>query len=251
MTKTKSDDGRPPGKPIPKLKGAEQTFAVLREYYDLGQRASEACKGKTRVEATRAYRELGEETNHTDFEVRQAHKFARLFTAREFDELCRVPPKGKPLTWSHVRVLLPIEDKPKRVELQERAVEEGWNLKQLVSEKDRVQPRRSPGGRSPRQPASQTDALGQVMKSTEEWLHRYEKAWDGSDSKLFANIEVTTQREQEARVEALEQVRDALRKLSKQATSLAARLAKVEVNVRRPRKPATTPKPRSGRAAPK
>src|SRR5262245_31984178 len=67
--------------------------------------------------------------------IRLALRFVQTFTPEDLERLCSmVLPKGEPLTWSHVRALIPIDDAARRQELLDRTVAEGWTCNELARE---------------------------------------------------------------------------------------------------------------------
>src|SRR3954469_12398076 len=54
--------------------------------------------------------------------VQRARQFARTYSEKELDELCRLRnPGGMPLSWGHIRRLVSIPNKARRSALQKRA----------------------------------------------------------------------------------------------------------------------------------
>src|SRR4051812_2719592 len=58
--------------------------------------------------------------------MQRARQFARSYSEKELEELCRLRTAGgMPLSWGHVRRLVSIPNKAKRSALQRRGAEEG------------------------------------------------------------------------------------------------------------------------------
>ena len=93
-----------------------------------------------------------------------------LEQARRFDRL-RLP-SGKRLSRRHVITLLFVSPKQAKT-LTAKVRWEGWSAVRLELEVKRLRPKRRLGGRPPRQPESRTEAVVQLIASSERWLHRY------------------------------------------------------------------------------
>ena len=103
-----------------------------------------------------------------------ARMFAERYSlqqARRFDRL-RLS-SGKRLSRRHVITLLFVSPKQAKT-LTAKVRREGWSACRLELEVKRLRPKRRLGGRPPRQPESRTEAVVQLIDSSERWLHRYE-----------------------------------------------------------------------------
>jgi hypothetical protein len=163
--------------------------------------------------------------------IRFALRFVRAFSREDLERLCAlVLPTGEPLTWSHVRALLAVNDASRRQDLLRRTAEEGWSCTELaqaiVRREDR--PAGDKRGRPPRVPKDFDGAVAQQQESAEQWDRRYTRVWAKQEGSLVtqaANLpaeEVTEQRLRRARELAVQ-----LRRVANQALAQAERAEQV------------------------
>ena len=128
---------------------AQEKIATLRKYYELGQRAGTTAPDGT-PKKPEPLKDLAAEAGVEQDTIRKALKFATTYTAGELEELLALrDADGEPLGWYFVRVLLQIQDKAVRSELQVKAVEEGWSQRDLVAAvQARQGGKKSPGGQA-------------------------------------------------------------------------------------------------------
>jgi hypothetical protein len=253
MTKSFSDD-KPPSEPKPKPmrkakapRGKEEERG-LRDYYNLGVKLYNAYLGEDRKSLTEVARSLATQEN-PELMVRQARTLVTRYSPAEFEELCRLrTPDNKPLTVSHARPLMTIEDKKMRTTLQERAAKEGWGVERLKKEIKKHQPRGSQGSPPLRKPTTLADLLDQIEKQTEDWLVRYKKAWDKGESELFMEVQVSTADERKELQESLDTLPPLLSQLIKNAKNLKKHVETIEIGMKRPEE-AAIPKSDPGTAA--
>ena len=85
--------------------------------------------------------------------------------------------QGTPLSWTHVKHLVSVEDDARRYQLLQDAVERGWSTVQLI-EAIQVREGRTirggAGGRPPSKPASMKETLLRLQRLSEKWLALYE-----------------------------------------------------------------------------
>jgi hypothetical protein len=81
----------------------------------------------------------------------KARAFARHYTQRELEALCRLRrPDGLPLNWAYVPYLLTVKDKRQRAQFEKQAAKIGWTAPELYAEIRRKLPtQRKPGGGRP------------------------------------------------------------------------------------------------------
>jgi hypothetical protein len=150
----------------------------LRGWYELGKEVRTKADGTCGVAGM--IRRLNEELRYTGDQVQKAVAFARGYSPGELEELCRLrTPDGKPLTYSHVRRLLSVENKTKRARLQRRAAEAGWSHEGLAAQIAADRGRAVPFGRRPAVPSDLTAALRDILARTKEWLNRSTTSWNG------------------------------------------------------------------------
>ena len=64
--------------------------------------------------------------------MRKARAFARGYTARELDELCRLrKPDGIPFHFGYIPYFLTVHPKKERQKIQRQAAERGWTAPEL------------------------------------------------------------------------------------------------------------------------
>jgi hypothetical protein len=236
MTKSIPDD-KPPAESKPSRKAkaprGKEEERGLRDYYNLGVQLNNTHLGEDRKSLTEVARSLATQEN-PEFMVRQAGNFATRYSPEEFEELCRLrTPKNKPLTVSHARPLMTIEDKKMRTALQERAAKEGWGVERLKKEIKKHKPRGSQGSPPLRKPTTLADLLDQIERQTEEWLRRDEKAWDGGETRLFEKVQVSTEDERTELRKSLNELRRLLSKLGENARNLEERVGKIHIRMKR------------------
>src|SRR5262249_32511365 len=163
--------------------------------------------------------------------IRSALRFVQTFTSQDLDRLCAlVLPKGEPLTWTHVRALLTVEDATRRQALLEKTAAEGWTCTELARQILHLgtRPTGDGRGRPPCVPRGFDDAVAQQQQSAEQWDRLYTRVWARRDRSLLAQAaklpedEVTEERVLQARELAAQ-----LRRVANQARELAERAEQV------------------------
>jgi hypothetical protein len=122
--------------------------------------------------------------------IRMALRFAKIYSKEELEQLCtKTLPSGEPLSWSHVRTLIPVTDAKQRQELLDKAVKEGLTCMELAQEVKNLMDRPSVDGRGrpPRQPKDFDTAVAQQKKHCGDWDRRYFKVWAPEDKSLVAH----------------------------------------------------------------
>ena len=99
--------------------------------------------------------------------------FAERFTVAQARRLHRLrTSSGRPFSRRHVITLLFVSPKQAK-RLTALARQKNWSATRLEIEVKRLRPKRKLGGRLPRQAESRTEAVVQLIDSSERWLHRY------------------------------------------------------------------------------
>jgi len=104
-----------------------------------------------------------------------AIRFARCYTKEQRDTLCNVRRSdGTPITWSHVRVLLQVDEAEGREELLARCVSESWTVEVLQREVQAITNRgkTTKAGAPVSRPKSIDGLLSQVGAFTEKIIKR-------------------------------------------------------------------------------
>ena len=105
MTRPKAKDAKAVTQGKPRRDKASEAEAQLRADHALGIVVRDRVK-EGRLDAE-TVRRLGEESCHGADNICKARVVAAMYTANQFDELCKLrTPEGMPLPWRHVRQLL-------------------------------------------------------------------------------------------------------------------------------------------------
>ncbi len=177
-----------PGKTEPRAnRDTGDRIAIIRHYHALGMRALGKSDGAGKISPV-PIEALAAEAGVKPDTIRKAQDFARIYSRREMEALTELrDPQGKPLTWCHVRQLLPVTHRAERSDLQRRAAEEGWSVRELRA---RVQARlggkQSFGAKTFAKPGTPEDALRRLIELSESWLRYYEEVVDAGDTGLLA-----------------------------------------------------------------
>ena len=173
---------------------------TLKERHALGSALLGASKregpGHGGLYGTRLMGQLAEALG-MDAGVLNKHKqFAASFDQQELAHLAGVrTPKGEPLAWSHVRLLMEVGKRAKRRDLIERAAARGWTsarlgaaIRDLKGEKTRG------GGPKPIRPGGLQDLVLQMTQFLSEWENRHEQVWSRADCSLARLAEAMPRR---------------------------------------------------------
>ncbi len=228
---TKVDGGRrKPESPVDAAttRVAEGRISILRSYYQLGERALGRGSGGGRLDPV-PIAALAAEAGVQADTIRKAKDFARMYARPEMEALTRLRDRrGLPLTWCHVRQLLPLTHRAERCELQSRAAEEGWSVRELRA---RVQARlggkQSSGAKTFAKPKTSEDALRRLVELSESWLRYYEEVVDAADTGLLCRLsEMPSDGPGHERLDPEGTDEKTLRKLGRAAEKVAGRLRK-------------------------
>ena len=103
-----------------------------------------------------------------------ARIFARRYSLAEARKLVQLRTRGgMRLNRRHIVSLLFVPRRQAK-SLATRCCRYDWSANRLEIEVKRLRPKRKLGGRRPLQPATRTEAVVQLIASSERWLHRYE-----------------------------------------------------------------------------
>lgn len=109
--------------------------------------------------------------------------FARAYTAREAEKL-----DESGYNWGMVEVALRLPDKTERERFLQKAVDEAWNLTDLLFAIQKKHKPRNPGGRPVRVPPTPELALQQLGKLSRRWLKFHQQVVAGGDDALVAAV---------------------------------------------------------------
>ncbi len=170
-------------------RAAEGRISTLRSYYALGERALGRSPDTSRLEPV-TIDTLAVEAGVKADAIRKARDFARMYTRPEMESLTQLRNgRGLPLTWCHVRQLLPLTHRAERTELQSRAAAEGWSVRELrVQVQARLGGKKSSGAKTFAKPKTSEDALRRLIELSESWLRYYEEVVDVADTGLLVRL---------------------------------------------------------------
>jgi hypothetical protein len=208
---------------------------MLRSHYELGLQVKElyddAKKNNGKVYGKNAIGGICKLLNWDDGLIRAALRFVNTYSQEDLERLCSARlPKGQPLTWSHVRALVPLDKAAERQELLDRTVAEGWTCNQLALEIKRMGdgPAGDGRGRPPRLPKDFDGAVAQQQESAERWDRLYDRVWAKEDRSLVTQAAKLS--EDEVTEERLHQARELawqLRRVAEQAAKQAEKAEEV------------------------
>lgn len=208
---------------------------TLRSRYELGLQVRDLYEDERanggKVYGRNAIGRICKILRWDDGVIRLALRFVQTFTPEGLERLCQLLlPGGEPLTWSHVRALLTLDNATRRRELLERTVAEGWSCTELAHEIKNVMDRPDGDGRGRpmRVPKDFDSAVAQQQQAAQQWDRRHTKVWVKQDHSLDAQAaklspdQITEERLREARELAVQ-----LRRVANQAQEQAERAEQV------------------------
>ena len=208
---------------------------TLRSRYELGLQVLEMNedqkKNQGKLYGTNAIGRICKILKWDDGVIRSALRFVQRYSPTELDRLCeQVLPNGEPLTWSHVRVLIEVDDLSERKALLERTISEGWTCSTLARAfKDLGNGRPDETrGRPPKVPKNFDDAVAGQQQFTAQWARLHDRVWSVPERSLLAHAakiapeEVTTERLRRAR-----ELARGLRRVAEQAMEQAGKADEV------------------------
>jgi len=105
--------------------------------------------------------------------LRLARQFACVYTEKQLEALLKLrTPEGPPLGWSHVQELIAVGSPAERARLQRLAATEGWTVRRLKAEVQRLHGgKRSRGGRKFAPPGTPEEALRRLADQGRLWIN--------------------------------------------------------------------------------
>lgn len=147
----------------------------LREFHQLGRHvlaADKVCapRGRGRYNYG-TFEVMHDRTGRPRSYLLCARRFAQQYpTTKDLDWICNLGRRqGRPLTRKHVFRLIVLRDDHWRNRLAQRCASEGWSSQRLALEVQRLQPKRTYGGRRPPRPRDVKEALGALELMTSRW----------------------------------------------------------------------------------
>lgn len=148
---------------------ADEMIAKLREYHRLGQECNLLPTRKER-------REFADQQAISQTTIRKVRSFAREYTAKELDELCRLrKPDGMPFHFGYIPYFLCAHAKKDRQKIQRQAAKNGWTAPEVhVAIQQMHGGRRGGGGRPMKKPATAEAGLARITADGRLWARRCE-----------------------------------------------------------------------------
>jgi hypothetical protein len=157
---------------VPRIDPAAAEVERLRDYHHLGQKLLEEFPERAKYgqgAMRRRAEELGVGVNH----LVHLRLFAVHYSDRALAKLlAQRSPAGRPLSWSHLRLLVNVNEPQLRTSLQAAAACEGWPVARLREAIRIRQGRRHGGGRRLRRPSTVEGGLLQLAERG-DLLRRY------------------------------------------------------------------------------
>ena len=145
----------------------------IREFHALGKSVLKATvqRERRRAGVWGLFDEFGAETAAEKNRLQEARHFARLYDSQQLAWLCGLGRDvGRPLSRSHVLVLVRLADRRQRDRLALKCAKEAWSVRKLELEVRRIGPRRRYGGRSPSRPESVEKSLIVTEQIADRWI---------------------------------------------------------------------------------
>jgi hypothetical protein len=122
-------------------------------------------------------------SGYSPIHLRECRRFAQAYTRPELESLLKQRTQnGTPLAWGVVRQLMAVKNKTQRMELELRAVNEGWSaIRAATHLQERVfKKKRSEGARPFAEPRDLAELLRQVERHLDQTRRRCAH-WTGSE----------------------------------------------------------------------
>ena len=138
----------------------------IREMHELGRGLPpKSAYGEAEAVTLATEKKVGHGT------VYRAKQFARMFSKKDVDRLCKLCRDGNSLSWSHLPQIFKVKSKQERWDLLDLAVEHGWSTRDLKCEVDRrYRKKRKYGGGKPKMAADAAGLLQQIARTSDSWL---------------------------------------------------------------------------------
>jgi hypothetical protein len=189
----------------------------LRERYALGCKLDREFPSRAKY-GDRLLRKRAKELGTGLTELVYTRLFARRYTRQDLNELLRLrPPKGRPLCWNHVLLLLAVKNLRVRRALQQEAARNGWTVQQLRLESRLRVGKQHTAGRKLQMPHSPEAALLQLAEQSDR-LRLFAQLFAASEGRLLAGLGKTPKK-------GLQKRRDLLHRTIQSITDLSAKSA--------------------------
>ncbi len=119
----------------------------------------------------------------------KVEKFAEYYTKEEVEELVELSfEDGAKLSYSHVRLLISIENRNQRTDALNQTIDNNWTSTQLGKYIKDLLGKRSAGGRKPSIPKSAEAVIEQQLAFADDFSNRNMKVWDNPQYSLKAQL---------------------------------------------------------------
>jgi hypothetical protein len=210
---------------------------TLQSRYELGEQVLEIYMDETKngakVYGRGAINKICKLLDWDDGVIRACLKLVQTYTREDIVRICALKlPRDEPVTWSHVRTLLEVDDPTQRDELLEKTVAEGLTCTELGLEvKQLVEKAPDDGrGRPVKVPSSFSGLVQQQLQVADTWEKRYAKVWSNSPQSFITRA--TELQEKELTEEHLRYATVLAHRLRQMADQAVAAAKKAEEVVR-------------------
>jgi len=211
------------------IEEGRQIEEVVRVWYRRGQQALGLLNVGAK-EVGPAMEKLGAGVGTNPATLRRARQFARVYTENQLEALLKLrTPEGLPLGWSHVQELISVEDRAGRARLQRLAATEGWTVRRLKAEVQRLRGgKRSRGGRKFAPPGTPEEALRRLADQGRMWVNLSKQTILFDSFDVVDRLSETEPGLQPERLARLKEAIAVLAEVEKVARMAKAQLGKLE-----------------------
>ena len=168
-----------------KVTNSEQAAARLRAYHQIGTVVAGVVPGTT-VYGENRFAELAEAIGRQASWLHKLRAFAKGYTKRDLNELCKL---AEYVSWSHVVLLLSVDNKQKRAALQRQIEKNAWSKEDLRRAMKAQAVERHAGGRPLSRQKDPQAGLRQLVEECEHWLRLCREVWVADGESLVGQLE--------------------------------------------------------------
>ena len=143
-----------------------ENIKKIREMHELGRGLPpKSAYGEAEAVTLATEKKVGHGT------VYRAKQFARMFSKKDVDRLCKLCRDGNSLSWSHLPQIFKVESEQERWKLLDLAAKHDWSTRDLEREVDKRFPKkRKYGGGKPKTAPDAAGLVQQIIRTSESWL---------------------------------------------------------------------------------
>ena len=143
-----------------------ENIKKIREMHELGRGfPPKSAYGEAEAVTLATEKKVGHGT------VYRAKQFARMFSKKDVDRLCKLCRDGNSLSWSHLPQIFKVESEQERWKLLDLAAKHDWSTRDLEREVDKRFPKkRKYGGGKPKTAPDAAGLVQQIIRTSESWL---------------------------------------------------------------------------------